>query len=195
MFVGQSHGRSVRRRSADCQLVVGLIIRRSSKADDERWFIERSRRNICDPANGMQRGEGVHQGLHIHSVDRPATTDPLPLVVRPADQALFVIGEKRQPVNLFRFELENRQFLPLQRIGKNMIECGAANRDDEWLLPSRAKNCRHRFFRMRSSRKDARPPVVSAVFSDANELRVTCQLRLIETIFRQVGRDVCRRNS
>ena len=122
MFVRPCHGCSIRRRSTDCQLVLGLVIRRSSKADNERWLIERSRRNICDPANGMERGERVHERLHIHGVDRPTTTDPLPLIVRPADQALFVIGEQRQPVDLFRLELENRQLLPLQRIGKNIIE-------------------------------------------------------------------------
>ena len=82
----------------------------------------------------MQRGERVQQRLHLHGVDRPATTDPLPLIVRPADQALFVIGEKRQPMDLFRLELENCQLLPLQRIGKNIIERGAANRYYEWLL-------------------------------------------------------------
>src|SRR5205823_2280475 len=80
LFVGPRHRCSIRRRSADCQLVLGLVIRRSSKTDDERWFIERSRRNICDPANGMQRGERVQQRLHLHGVDRPATTDPLPLI-------------------------------------------------------------------------------------------------------------------
>ena len=83
----------------------------------------------------MQRGERVQQRLHLHGVDRPATTDPLPLIVRPADQALFVIGEKRQPVDLFRLELGNCQLLPLQRIGKNIIERGAPNRYYEWLLP------------------------------------------------------------
>ena len=88
----------------------------------------------------MQRGERVQQRLHIHGVDRPATTDPLPLIVRPADQALFVIGEKRQPVDLFRFELENRQLLPLQRIGKNIIERGAANRYHEWFLSHTREN-------------------------------------------------------
>src|SRR5437588_12510731 len=135
MFVGPCHRCSIRRRSADCQLVLGLVIRRSSKTDDEQWLIEDSRRNICDPAKGMQRGERVQQRLHIHGVDRPAATDPLPLIVRPADQALFVIGEKRQPVDLFRLELGYCQLLPLQRIGKTIIERGAPNRYYEWLLP------------------------------------------------------------
>ncbi len=139
----------------------------------------------------MQRGERVHERLHIHGVDRPATTDPLPLIVRPADQALFVIGEKRQPVDLFRFEPENRQLLPQQRIGKNIIERERRTATTNGSSPTRAKIFSPSIFPNAIVARGCSPALVSAVFSDANELRVTVQLRLIETIFRQIGCNVC----
>src|SRR5438876_1941196 len=36
--------------------------------------------------------------------------------------------------DLFRFEFEDRQFLPLQRVGKNLIEQSTAHRHDERLI-------------------------------------------------------------
>ncbi len=88
----------------------------------------------------MQRGERVHQGLHSDRVNRSVSRDPLPLIVGPADQALFVIAEKRQPVNLLRLEFKNCQLLPLQWVGKNIVKRRAVNRHHKWLLSHTREN-------------------------------------------------------
>ena len=70
----------------------------------------------------MQRRKCVDQRLHIDRVERRVSLNPLPLIVGPADQALFVVGEESEPVNLLRLECKDSQILPLQRIDKNIIE-------------------------------------------------------------------------
>ena len=88
--------------------MLSLVIRRCGEGDNELRFRKGARRRICHPVSGVQRGKRVQQRLHIHSIDRPASRGPLPLIVRSTDQSLFAIGKERQLVNLFRLEAKNR---------------------------------------------------------------------------------------
>src|SRR5436190_1296175 len=50
--------------------------------------------DVATEGDVLAAGERVHQGLHSDRVDRPVSRDPFPLIVGPADQALFVIGKE-----------------------------------------------------------------------------------------------------
>ena len=88
--------------------MLSLVIRRRREGDNALWFAKGGRRRIRQPVSGVQRGKCIQQRLHIHGIDRPASRDPLPLIVCSTGQSLFAIGKERQLVNLFWLEAKNR---------------------------------------------------------------------------------------
>jgi len=54
-------------------------------------------------------------------IDCARASRPTPLIVLAANQRQHFIGGQPDPVNLFGFEIKDRQFLPLQRVGEDLI--------------------------------------------------------------------------
>ncbi len=76
----------------------------------------------ADPAHGAQRGEGVEERLKVRGIDRAFTLDPFPILRTAADERFLAISHARETMNVVRLELENRQFLPLQRIDPDLAQ-------------------------------------------------------------------------
>src|ERR1700745_3637335 len=124
-------------------------------------------------------------------MDRPASRDPLPLIIRSTDQSLFAVGEEGQLVNLFRLDTKNRQVLPRQRIENNIIEHWTSDRDHEWFLANSCENifavdfaegyCSQRMFTGGG---------LSRILRGESTQRDR-KLRLIQSIFRQIGCHIC----
>ncbi len=105
------------------------------KRHDQLRFLEAVRGSgRADPAHGAQRGEGVEERLKICAIDRAFTLDPFPILRAAADDRFLAISHARETMNVVRLELENRQFLPLQRIDPDLVKQLAVDRHDERLF-------------------------------------------------------------
>src|SRR6266480_535177 len=93
-------------------------------------------------------------------------------------------------MNLFRFKLEDRQFLPLQGISGNSVEQSAADRHHKRLVGKSCVNIVAIYFPKcdRSKRLLASLSLGSVLRSKRAKRQL--QLRLGEAIFRQVGGNV-----
>ena len=69
--------------------------------------------------------------MHVSLIDRPRAGCPTPLIVLATRQREHFVRRYAELMNLVRLEIEDRQFLPLQRIGENLIEQRAFHRDHE----------------------------------------------------------------
>ena len=65
----------------------------------------------------MQARQCVEQRLHIGLIDLAASFHPVPLIILVALQRQLLLSRDTQAVDLARFELKDRQLLPLQGIG------------------------------------------------------------------------------
>src|SRR5438874_993464 len=91
-------------------------------------------RRSPDPSDRTQNRKGVEEGSHVHAVDRFVSLYPRPFLFLVLNQGRLAIGLDRQLVDVIRFEAKDRQFLPLQRIGKNIGEKSSMDRHDEGLV-------------------------------------------------------------
>src|SRR5439155_26283015 len=93
-------------------------------------------------------------------------------------------------MNLIRFKLKDRQLLPLQRIGRNLIHQTATYCHDEWLIGQPRVNVIPFSF----SKCDCRKWLLTRFgFSGVFRSKWTerqLKLRLVETVFWQTGRNV-----
>ena len=65
------------------------------------------------PANGAKLGERAQERLDVGLVYLGVPLNKFPGIVRPTQERLFLVRLNREPVNLFRLEIVNRQALPL----------------------------------------------------------------------------------
>src|SRR5947209_7325650 len=93
-------------------------------------------------------------------------------------------------MDLFRLEIEDRQFLPLQRVRENLIEQITAYRDHKWLIADTRVNGITLDFskRHRSKWLFARFGLSRVLGSERAES--DNQLRLIQPVLRQIRSDI-----
>jgi len=94
------------------------------------------------PAHGVQRREGFEQRLDIIRIDSAFALDPFPILRPVPNNRFLAIGHARDAMNFLRFEFENRQLLPLQRISRDLAQEFLINRDDERLFADTRVNVR-----------------------------------------------------
>ena len=148
------------------------------------------RRCRSEPAHRVQVRQSVDQRLHVGLIDLATSFQPAPLFLFVPFHPKFFVRRDAEVMDLFRLKLEDRQFLPLQRISENLVEQSATECHDKGLIGKSRVNIITIYFP-----KGDRDKWLLASFRLSSVLRGKraerqLQLRLIEAVFRQVGSHV-----
>ena len=142
------------------------------------------------PAHRAKHSQRIQQRLRVHGIDRFSPFDPRPLLLVVAHERELAIGRDRQLVDVVRLEPEDRQLLPLQRIGENIVEQTAAHGHDERLFAEPRENVVAIHFPKRDRRERMFAGNAFGRVLRSERRKRHLKLRLIESVLRQIRRHV-----